>query len=271
VLRWLVGVQQQLGDSPGKAALEKYVWDTLKGGKVVPGYGHAVLRKTDPRYTCQVRAPCRRQAAAAAGLRAAWWHTLHLVLHLVLRLVLRTPATQLPLSAAGCARALLTPIAPRAHRRPQPPTPNPAQREFALRHLPDYPMFKLVSDLYEVVPAVLTQTGKVKNPSPNVDAHSGVLLQYYGITEENFYTVLFGVSRWGAALLPHPRTVLLPPAKRRPQRGCKAAEQRHARSASAEQRRLVRRWVRLNAAARARRGRCLPTASAAPGAGPSAC
>jgi citrate synthase len=56
-------------------------------------------------------------------------------------------------------------------------------------------MFKLVSDLYEVVPAVLTQTGKVKNPWPNVDAHSGVLLQYYGIREENFYTVLFGVSR----------------------------------------------------------------------------
>ena len=38
-------------------------------------------------------------------------------------------------------------------------------------------------------------TPQVKNPWPNVDAHSGVLLQYYGITEENFYTVLFGVSR----------------------------------------------------------------------------
>ena len=35
----------------------------------------------------------------------------------------------------------------------------------------------------------------MKNPWPNVDAHSGVLLQYYGITEMNFYTVLFGVSR----------------------------------------------------------------------------
>lgn len=84
-------------------------------------------------------------------------------------------------------------------RRPWPLTPfsppSPPQREFALKHLPDCPMFKLVSDLYEVVPAVLTQTGKVKNPWPNVDAHSGVLLQYYGIREENFYTVLFGVSR----------------------------------------------------------------------------
>ena len=56
-------------------------------------------------------------------------------------------------------------------------------------------MFKLVSLLYDVVPDVLTQTGKVKNPWPNVDAHSGVLLQYYGIKESNFYTVLFGVSR----------------------------------------------------------------------------
>lgn len=36
---------------------------------------------------------------------------------------------------------------------------------------------------------------QTKNPWPNVDAHSGVLLQYYGLTEQNFYTVLFGVSR----------------------------------------------------------------------------
>ena len=36
---------------------------------------------------------------------------------------------------------------------------------------------------------------QVKNPWPNVDAHSGVLLQYYNIKEEGFYTVLFGVSR----------------------------------------------------------------------------
>ena len=46
-----------------------------------------------------------------------------------------------------------------------------------------------------MVPAVLADTGKVANPWPNVDAHSGVLLQFYGITEQNFYTVLFGVSR----------------------------------------------------------------------------
>ena len=33
------------------------------------------------------------------------------------------------------------------------------------------------------------------NPFPNVDSHSGVLLQYYGLTETNYYTVLFGVAR----------------------------------------------------------------------------
>lgn len=121
VLRWLSGVVADIGNDPSKEQLTEYVWSTLKSGKVVPGYGHAVLRKTDPRYT--------------------------------------------------------------------------AQREFALRHMPDYPLFKLVSKLYEVVPEVLKQTGKVKNPWPNVDAHSGVLLQYYGITEDRFYTVLFGVSR----------------------------------------------------------------------------
>lgn len=73
--------------------------------------------------------------------------------------------------------------------------PTTPQREFALKHLPDDPLFRLVAQLYEVVPPVLLATGKVKNPWPNVDAHSGVLLQYYGMTEENFYTVLFGVSR----------------------------------------------------------------------------
>jgi len=121
VLLWINMVKDQLGAEPTKEALTDFVWDTLKSGKVVPGYGHAVLRLTDPRYTCQ--------------------------------------------------------------------------REFALKHLPQDPTFKLVSLLYEVVPEVLKQTGKVKNPWPNVDAHSGVLLQHYGIKEANFYTVLFGVSR----------------------------------------------------------------------------
>lgn len=52
-----------------------------------------------------------------------------------------------------------------------------------------------MSQVYKVVPPILLETGKVKNPWPNVDAHSGVLLQYYGMKEMNYYTVLFGVSR----------------------------------------------------------------------------
>lgn len=88
------------------------------------------------------------------------------------------------------------------------------QRQFALKHLPNDPLFRLVSQLYEVVPPILLEQGKTKNPWPNVDAHSGCLLQvrllpwyawllikappslqYYGMHEMGFYTVLFGVSR----------------------------------------------------------------------------
>ena len=49
--------------------------------------------------------------------------------------------------------------------------------------------------LEEIVPGELKKLGKVKNPYPNVDAHSGVVLHELGLTEEDFYTVVFGVSR----------------------------------------------------------------------------
>jgi len=121
VLTFLMKLQKEIGNSYTKDQLKDFVWKQLKSGQVVPGYGHAVLRKTDPRYT--------------------------------------------------------------------------AQREFALKHFPDDNLFKLVSALYEVVPPILLELGKVKNPWPNVDAHSGALLTHYGMKEMNFYTVLFGVSR----------------------------------------------------------------------------
>jgi citrate synthase len=38
---------------PNKEEIRQYCWDTLKSGHVIPGYGHAVLRKTDPRYTAE--------------------------------------------------------------------------------------------------------------------------------------------------------------------------------------------------------------------------
>uniref|UniRef100_A0A2K5C2F2 Citrate synthase n=1 Tax=Aotus nancymaae TaxID=37293 RepID=A0A2K5C2F2_AOTNA len=66
---------------------------------------------------------------------------------------------------------------------------------FALKHLPNDLMFKLVAQLYGIMLSVLLEQGKVKNPWPNVDGHSGVPLQHCGMTEMTHYTVLFGVSR----------------------------------------------------------------------------
>lgn len=34
-----------------------------------------------------------------------------------------------------------------------------------------------------------------KNPHPNVDSASGVLFHHYGINQDLYYTVTFGVSR----------------------------------------------------------------------------
>ncbi len=122
VIKWIYEMRDELGvELPSKAQIEKYVKKTLKEGKVVPGYGHAVLRKTDPRFS--------------------------------------------------------------------------AQMEFGKKHMPDDPLVNTVWRVYEVVPGILKSLGKVKNPWPNVDAHSGALLVHYGLIEYEFYTVLFGVSR----------------------------------------------------------------------------
>jgi len=122
VLRWLQGlIDQTHGKLPSNEELKAYVWDTLNSGQVIPGYGHAVLRKTDPRYM--------------------------------------------------------------------------VQREFCLKHLPDDNIFKYVDALYKVVPDILKEHGKAKNPWPNVDAQSGVVQWYYGVTQYDFYTVLFAIGR----------------------------------------------------------------------------
>jgi citrate synthase len=122
VLRWIQDVFNKLGGKiPTKEDLKKFLWDTLKSGQVIPGYGHAVLRKTDPRYM--------------------------------------------------------------------------SQREYCLKHLPDDKLFKVVSSIFEVAPDILKEQGKAKNPWPNVDAQSGVIQWHYGLTEYEYYTVLFGVGR----------------------------------------------------------------------------
>lgn len=54
VLRWLHGVMETMGGkTPTEDDMKKFVNDTLDSGKVIPGFGHAVLRKTDPRYMAQ--------------------------------------------------------------------------------------------------------------------------------------------------------------------------------------------------------------------------
>ena len=122
VIKWVFEMLKQLDtDAPTKEQIEQYVKDTLASGKVVPGYGHAVLRKTDPRFT--------------------------------------------------------------------------AQMEFGKKHMADDKLCQTIWNIYETVPPILQSLGKIKNPWPNVDAHSGALLVHYGMVEYEFYTVLFAVSR----------------------------------------------------------------------------
>jgi citrate synthase len=126
-LSWLEDIIHKYGHVPDKAELRQFTLDTLNAGQVIPGYGHAVLRKTDPRFTVQL--------------------------------------------------------------------------QFGKAHFPEDPVFKLASLVYDVVPDVLREQGKVKDPWPNVDAISGALQQHFGVQDCSngsacgFYTVLFGVSR----------------------------------------------------------------------------
>ncbi len=70
-----------------------------------------------------------------------------------------------------------------------------AQMEFAKKRFPDDDLLRLADMVFDVVPQVLREQGKAKNPAPNVDAISGTLQYYYGVREFDFYTVLFGVGR----------------------------------------------------------------------------
>ena len=122
VIKWIYEMQEKLKtDLPATEQIEQYVKETLAAGKVVPGYGHAVLRETDPRFT--------------------------------------------------------------------------AQMEFGKKHMPEDKLCRTIWNIYNVVPPILQTVGKIKNPWPNIDAHSGALLVHYGMVEYEFYTVLFGVSR----------------------------------------------------------------------------
>ena len=122
VIKWIFEMTKKLKTTrPTDEQVKKYINATLKAGKVIPGYGHAVLREPDPRFT--------------------------------------------------------------------------AQRVFAEEYIPDDDYVKIVWQLFRVVPPILGALGKVKNPWPNVDAHSGAILVHYGLKQYTYYTVLFGVSR----------------------------------------------------------------------------
>ena len=121
-LGWLLDVYNKFGQKvPSRQDLYQFAWDTLNSGKVIPGYGHAVLRVPDPRFV--------------------------------------------------------------------------AQLEFAKARFPEDDLVRLADLVFDVVPTVLKEQGKAKNPAPNVDAISGALQYYYGVREFDFYTVLFGVGR----------------------------------------------------------------------------
>ncbi|KAH0842665.1 2-methylcitrate synthase, mitochondrial [Fonsecaea monophora] len=50
VLRWILKMQAQIGENFSDKDVRDYLWATLRSGQVVPGYGHGVLRKPDPRF-----------------------------------------------------------------------------------------------------------------------------------------------------------------------------------------------------------------------------
>ncbi len=120
-LKFVLNVRDQFNGLPTEDGLREYCWSRLKSGRVIPGYGHAVLRCPDPRFSAFVK--------------------------------------------------------------------------FGQDHIKGDDVFGIVDLLFKVVPDVLQEHGKAKNPWPNVDAASGSLLYYYGLKEFNFYTVLFSISR----------------------------------------------------------------------------
>ena len=55
VMHWINKMKRDIGvEIPSKEQIKKYALETLAKGQVIPGYGHAVLRKTDPRFTVQL-------------------------------------------------------------------------------------------------------------------------------------------------------------------------------------------------------------------------
>jgi len=54
-LRWLMALRTRFGGLPSHEDLALFALETINAGKVIPGYGHGVLRRTDSRFTAQFR------------------------------------------------------------------------------------------------------------------------------------------------------------------------------------------------------------------------
>lgn len=65
VLRWILQMQEHVGEKFSDQDVKDYLWNTLKSGRVVPGYGHAVLRKPDPRFEALMDFASSRKEIAA--------------------------------------------------------------------------------------------------------------------------------------------------------------------------------------------------------------
>jgi len=52
-LAWLLSIRDIYGENPTETQIEEFMWETLNKGKVIPGYGHPVLRNIDPRFEVQ--------------------------------------------------------------------------------------------------------------------------------------------------------------------------------------------------------------------------
>ncbi len=50
-LKFHLAIMDKFGGAPTADQLKGYAWEVLNSGRVIPGFGHAVLRCTDPRYT----------------------------------------------------------------------------------------------------------------------------------------------------------------------------------------------------------------------------
>ncbi len=70
-----------------------------------------------------------------------------------------------------------------------------AFHRFGAQHFPNDKVYQIVDKLFRIVPEVLKEQGKAKDPWPNVDAVSGAIIYHYGMVEFSYYTVLFAVSR----------------------------------------------------------------------------